>query len=224
MAQSLKKTYSPTRCVRLSKRFIRMCNQFRGADELTPDVQNAVNNVLQKESIFNAADENMDYAYDVAQLKDSALDNGVRDTAEASKKFDRDNPSSQVYSLIFPQHTLPIIDKHFKQQPAEVSKLTDRIRNLGPDHPIQQNASQLQQLAKESIDAIQALADAEGIRNSSQADLNAAKFELIKTYNNTILKSIQLFGKNITDKLFPNIKPNKKIETEIPSEDSVPVA
>jgi len=55
----------------------------------------------------------MHYAYDVAQLKDSALDNGVRDTAEASKKFDRDNPCSQVYSLIFPQHILPIINKHF---------------------------------------------------------------------------------------------------------------
>lgn len=210
MAQNLRARFSPARCVRLSKRFIRMCTQISGAEQLIPDVQNAIKDVQQKESLFNAADENVDYAYDITQLKDSNLDNAIRDTAEDCKRFDRNNLGSQVYSLIFPQNTLSIIDKNYKQEPAEVSKLISRIHNLGPDHTLQQNATRLQQLVKESEDAIKNFAETEKIKDSCQEDLNASKQKLIQVYNNTILKSIQLFGKNNTDKLFPSIKSKKK--------------
>lgn len=227
MAQNLRIRFSPARCVRLSKRFLRMCTQFSGASQLITEVQNTITDLQQKESLFNAADENVDYAYDIAQLKDSNLDNAVRDTAEECRKFDRNNLGSQVYSLIFPQNTFPIIDEYYKREPTEVLKLINRIHNLDPNHPLQQNTTLLQQLVKESEEAIQNLADAEKMMDSCQADLNAAKQKLIQTYNNTILKSIQLFGKNTTDKLFPRIKPNKKVKDEdnnIPAKDTVHVA
>jgi len=203
-----------------------MCTQISGAEQLIPDVQNAIKDVQQKESLFNAADESVDYAYDITQLKDSNLDNSIRDTAEDCKRFDRNNLGSQVYSLIFPQNTIPIIDEYYKHEPAEVRKLINRIRILGPDHPLLQNASRLQQLVKESEEAIHNLADAEEIMDSCQEDLNAAKQKLIQVYNNTILKSIQLFGKNNTDKLFPSIKSKKKMidqDSNTPAEETVPV-
>jgi hypothetical protein len=48
MAQSLEKTFSPGRCVRFSKRFIRLCTQVNGTQVLIPDVQNAINDVSRK--------------------------------------------------------------------------------------------------------------------------------------------------------------------------------
>ncbi len=209
MAQSLEMSFSPGRCVRYSKRFIRLCNQVNDAQQLIADVQNAINDVQQKESTFDASEDNVNYAYDTTQLRDNNLDNKVRDTAEDCKKTDRNNLQSQVFSMVFPRTVTSIINSNDQVQITEVLKIIDRIRNLGPDHPLQKSAAELQLLVDESKEAFKSLDEAKGIRNSSKADLDAAKFKLVQTYNNTILKSIQLFGRKTTDKLFPNIYPKK---------------
>jgi hypothetical protein len=94
-------------------------------------------------------------------------------------------------------------------QLTDTNKLIARIRNLGPDHPLQQNAVELQQLVDESEEAQKKLAEAKKIRDSCKTDLDVAKLKLVQTYNNTILKSKQLFGNKITDKIFPIINPKK---------------
>lgn len=205
MAQSLEMNFSPSRCLRYSKRFIRLCNQVNDAKQLIPDVQSGINDVQQKESIFNASEDNVDYAYDITQLRDDNLDNKIRDTAEDCKKIDRNNLQSQIYSIIFPQNISSIIKKNDQLQLTDVQKVIARIRNLGPDHPLQQNAAELQQLVDQSKEAFKSLEEAKEIRNSCKADLDAAKLKLVQTYNNTILKSKQLFGNKTTDKLFPTI-------------------
>jgi hypothetical protein len=209
MAQSLEKTFSPGRCVRFSKRFIRLCTQVNGTQVLIPDVQNAINDVQQKESMYNASDENVDYAFDITKQKDNDLDDKIRDTAEDCKKIDRKDLQSQTYSLIFPQNISSIINNNDRLQLTDTNKLIARIRNLGPDHPLQQNAVELQQLVDESEEAQKNLAEAKKIRDSCKTDLDVAKLKLVQTYNNTILKSKQLFGNKITDKIFPIINPKK---------------
>lgn len=225
MAQSLEMTFSPGRCVRFSKRFIRLCNQVKDAQQLVPDVQAAINDVQQKEATYNASEENVDYAYDITQQRDKNLDDKIRDTAEDCKKCDRNNLQSKTYSIIFPQTITSIIKNNDQLQITDTQKLIARIHSLGPDHPLQQNATELQQLVDESKEAFKNLDEAKESRNSCKADLDAAVFKLVQTYNNAILKSIQLFGRKNTDKLFPVIYPKKsdttKEETD-KNEDTVP--
>lgn len=225
MAQSLEKSFSPGRCVRFSKRFIRLCNQVKDAEQLVPDVQAAINDVQQKEAMYNASEENVDYAYDITQQKDNILDDKIRDTAEDCKKCDRKDLQSNTYSIIFPQTITSIVNNNDQLELTDVQKVIARIHNLGSDHPLQQNATELQQLVDESKEAFKNLDAAKEIRNKCKADLDAAKSKLVQTYNNMILKSIQLFGRKNTDKLFPVIYPKKgdtdKKETD-KTEDTVP--
>ena len=214
MAQSLEMTLSPGRCVRFSKRFIRLCTQVSGAEQLIPDVQEVINDVQQKEAMYIASEENVDYAYDITQQKDNNLDDKIRDISEECKKIDRNDLQSQIYSIIFPKTVSTIIRKNDKLQITDTLKLIDRIHTLAPDHPLQQSATELEKMVNESKEAFQNLGAAKEIRNSCKAELDAAKFKLVQTYNNTILKSKQLFGKKITDKLFPTINPKKGNDTK----------
>jgi hypothetical protein len=206
MAQSLIEDFSPAKCESAAERFLHLSTQISGAEVVTTPVKNALAELQAKSVIFKAAVKTRMFAYDLAQLADSNQDNCIRDTGEACKKYDRDNFGSKVYALVFPQNTTPVIETNFFDEPAEIRKAIDRIRSLGPDHQLFTCAAQLDQFATASETAITNFKVALSKEASCQVELSIAKFNLIRTYNNTILQAQQLFGRKNANKLFPQVR------------------
>jgi hypothetical protein len=205
MAQSLLESFSAERCIHFAKRHIRLSKQIPGAQALNTNVETVMKDVQQKCTAHENALEEKAFAYDLTVFKDVSLDNGVRDAANACKKYDRDNLGSQTFDLVFQNNITPIIETHHLKEPEEVRKVIDRINNLGPNHPLKVQADQLLVHVTESEDSITKYNDALKKVASCEVDLSMARFNLVRTYNNTILDAIKMFGRKNTNRLFPQI-------------------
>lgn len=219
MAQSLMEYFSARRCVLYSRRHIRLTKQLPGAHVLGDTFENEVKSIGQLILALDCAEEERAYAYDLTVFKDVALDNVIRDAANACKKFDRDNLGANTFAQIFPENTSSIITTHHLKEPSEVRKVIARIATLGIDHPLKKNADDLLASVTDSEEAIKNYYEAVQKVAKCQVDLNMAKFNLIRTYNNRILDATKIFGRKNVNKLFPQIGGLSDDETDDESSD-----
>jgi len=223
MAQSLLESFSAQRCVMYAKRHIRLTKQIPGAHSLSLTFDNDLNNVQQLITALNVAFEEKTYIYDLTVFKDVTLDNCIRDTANACKKFDRDNLGANTFNQVFPDTTMAVITTHHLKEPAEVRKVISRINNLGPDHILKKWADELLVCVTDSEETVTKYYEAIQKVANCQVDLTMAKFNLVRAYNSRILDAIKLFGRKNVNKLFPQVRDSSSDETdeEIPEEDAV---
>lgn len=206
MAQSLIEDFSPAKCESAVERFLHLSTQIPGTEVVTGTVKSALDELQAKSDALKNAIKVKKFAYDLTQLADINQDNCIRDTGDACKKCDRDTFGSKVFALIFPQNTTPVIETNFLDEPAEIRKVIDRIRSLGPDHQLSSWAQKLDQCVTASETAITNFKAALTKEASCRTDLSIAKFNLIRAYNNTILQAQQLFGRKNANKLFPQVR------------------
>lgn len=225
MTQSLLPTVSAKKGSKIAKRAVRLFSQVPGINNaLSSNLEAANKDVITKMTAFELANDDKDHRYDMVQFRDAELDNAVRDAAEACKKYDRNFLGSNVFLTVFPKNITPIIETYFLNEPAEVKKVISRVQNLGPDHPLRNLADVLSNALALSEQAIKELNDSISKAAVCQVDLEISKNNLVKTYNNTILDAIKLYGRKGANKLFPQIRSSSisdEDEEDVPDEKNV---
>jgi hypothetical protein len=210
MAQFLYDRHSTNVHLNIVNRHIRLARQIKGAEELVTAIEPSCKDLAAKVANTSIATAETEYKRDLVFLKDTSLDDKVRDVNDSSKKYDRDFPGLSVNNLLFPDGTTPIIYAPFESEPSLVENLILGIQSLGQDHPLTLHIAPLQAAIDESKAAIGELGAAIKAEKTAEALEAIAKLNLTRQYEQNIYTASSKFGKAFATRLFPVIKTQAK--------------
>lgn len=206
MAQFLKDNHSANVHQNIVRRCLRLCRQVKNADEFATALEPFFDDFKAKRAALIAARENTENLYDSKVLADTNLGDKLQDLSEDCKKYDRNNPGSELLPLLFPNGVSRIMAVSYDNEPAEVEKIILKINDLGAEHPIAAHVPVLQESVNTCKAAIDANNTAKNAFDQAKTLLNIAKGNLNKQYEKTIYAASGKFGKKYAERLFPAIK------------------
>ena len=221
MAQFLYERHSINVHLSTVKRHMRLARQIKGAEDLASTIEPMYTDLLTKSQVRLSASENTEICRDTLALKDTLLDDKVRDLNEACKKHDRDNPGLPVIKLIFPEVLSSIVYAPLEEEPAVVEKIIIRIQQLGNEHVLASHIPLLQAAITDTKAAIEALHLAIQAEATASAFEAIAKLNLTRQYEQNIYAASSKFGKAFANRLFPaiNLPVKSKNDSEAASEE-----
>lgn len=215
MAQRLTENHSNKVHKTTVKRHIRLNRQVKGADVFAAAIEPAYNAFIEAGKTCEEMEENTGFKRDTAILKDSMLDDQVRNAYDACQRYDRDNPGRPTTPLVFPKPPSTLIYASLETEPKEVTDLVARIKALGETHPLANQIAPLEQAVAECKAALSELTDAITDEGTAKTTLIIAKMNLRRQYEQNIYNAASTFGKEYSERLFPAIaKPSKKAAKE----------
>jgi hypothetical protein len=215
MAQMLSEKYSVNVHLNTVKRHIRLSRQIPGAEPLITAIEPFYTDLQAKAAANYSAKEDCEIKRDMLALKDTMLDDKVRDLSEACKKYDRDNPGSLVTSLLFPEGVSQVIFAPVESETTEVGKLIVGLQNLGREHALSTHMIPLQTAVGAVKTAIAELYTAIEAQKTAEASESISKVKLSRQYEQNFYAAGSKFGKAYASRLFPALrKPSKKDEED----------
>lgn len=212
MAQFLYGRHSAKVHLNAAKRHIRLARQIKGAEEFANAIEPTYNELLTKVTASKLTTEECESKRDTVILKDSILDDKVRDVMEASKKFDRDYPGMATNVLLFPNGISSVIYAPTESEPTLADQIIIGIQSLGEGHTLAAFISPLQTAIDECKTAIAELHTAIEAEKTAEAFKSIAKLNLTRQYEQNIHSAGLKFGKQFINRLFPVIYTSKKLE------------
>lgn len=106
-------------------------------------LSSACNELTEKAAATTLATENCEIKRDLVILMDSILDNKLRDVSEGGKKYERDNPGTDLTTLLILNGLSSMIYAPLASEPTEVDKIVLALLSLGSDHPMTAHISPL---------------------------------------------------------------------------------
>jgi hypothetical protein len=212
MAQLLYERHSINVHLNVVKRHIRLARQVKGAEDLANAIEPSYNDLTVKVAASKLATEEGQNKRDTVILKDSILDDKVRDVMEASKKFDRDYPGMATNALLFPNGISSVIYAPTESEPTLVDQIIIGIQSLGEGHELAAFISPLQTAVDECKTAIAELHTAIEAEKTAEAFEAIAKLNLTRQYEQNIHTAGLKFGKQFSDRLFPVIHATQKLD------------
>jgi hypothetical protein len=167
---------------------------------------------LSKVATSKLATEECQNKRDTVILKDSILDDKVRDVMEACKKFDRDNPGMAITLMLFPDGISSVIYAPTESEPTLADKIIIGIQSLGDGHQLSSLISPLQTAIDECKTTIAELHAAIESEKTAEAFESIAKLNLTRQYEQNIYSAGLKFGKQFSDRLFPVIHVTQKLD------------
>jgi len=221
MARMLNTRMSSESILNNANRHQRLCKQVVGAEQLASTIQRPIDVLKAKHQISIDAYEDKGAAYDNMVLKDTLLDDVVRDISDAAKQYDRKNVGRAIYTVLFPDgKTTSITNVSLSKEPDLADKLLLRFDNFEEGNSMLEHKAPLAEAIAEARTAITAYNLA--ITNEQKAlEVEAsAKDDVIRQYEFNYLDAAKLFGKKYANRLFPKTPKAKKKEVveEAPTE------
>ena len=214
MAQFLYERHSINVHLNATKRHIRLARQVKGAEELATAIEPSYNELTKKVAASKLATEECQNKRDIVTLRDTLLDDKVRDVMEASKKFDRDNPGMNTNALLFPNGISNVIYAPTESEPTLVNQIIIGIQSLGEGHLLATFIPPLQTAVDECKTAIAELHTAIDDEKTAETLVSIAKSNLTRQYEQNIYAANSKFGKHFSDRLFPVIHANQKSDDQ----------
>lgn len=213
MARMLNARMSSESILNNAIRHQRLCKQVSGAEKFATAIQTPIDKLKEKHAISLTALEDKGSAYDNMVLKDSILDDIIRNISDSARQYDRKNVGRAIYTSLFPDgKTTSITNVSFSKEPIEADKLLSRFDkfeegNIMLDHKAPLAAAIAE--ARTVISAYNTAIDKEKMALEAEA---SAQDDVIKQYEFNYLDAAKLFGKKYTNRLFPKAPKYKKKE------------
>lgn len=215
MAQKLTENHSNKVHKTTAKRHMRLGRQVKGADVFAAAIETPYNAFVAAGKAYEDAEENTGFKRDTAILKDSMLDDQVRNAHDACQRYDRDHPGLPITPLVFPKPPSTLIYASLETEPKEVTDLVARIKALGETHPLASQVEPLEQAVAECKAALAELTAAITDEGAAKTTLKITRMNLARQYEQNIYNAAATFGKEYSERLFPAIaKPSKKAAKE----------
>ncbi len=196
-----------------AKRHQRLCMQVVGAENLATAMQSFIDNLIEKCAISHSALEDKGTAYDNMVLKDTILDDVVRDVSDAAKQYDRKNIGRGIYTTLFPDgKTLSIIRASMTKEPDLAEQLLQRFSNFEEGNSMLELKATLTKAITDARRAISAYGQAITDEKKALTDEAMAQEDVVRQYEFNYLDAAKLFGKKYANRLFPKTPRIKKEE------------
>jgi hypothetical protein len=213
MARMLNTRMSSESILNNAGRHQRLCKQVVGAEQLATAIQPVVDKLKEKHVLSLTALDDKGTAYDNVVLKDTILDDVIRDISDAAKQYDRKNVGRGIYTSLFPDgKTTSITNVSYSQEPIETDKFLSRFDKFEEGNSLLAH--------KEPLTA--AIADLRTMLSAYELAINKEKMALevessaqddvIRQYEFNYLDAAKLFGKKYANRLFPKTPKYKKKE------------
>tara|TARA_R110001583_G_scaffold25760_6_gene93089 strand:+ start:3209 stop:3874 length:666 start_codon:yes stop_codon:yes gene_type:complete len=190
-----------------------LCKQVPGAEHLATAIQPVINNLKEKKSLSLTALEDKGTAYDNMVLKDTILDDVVRDISDAAKQYDRKNIGRGIYTSLFPDgKTTSITNVSYSQEPIEADKFLSRFDKFEEGNSLLAHKAPLTAAIADARTMISAYVLAIDKEKMALEIESSAQDDVIRQYEFNYLDAAKLFGKKYANRLFPKTPKYKKIE------------
>ena len=213
MARMLSTRMSSESILSNAKRHQSLCKQVVGAENLAAAIQSFIDNLIEKRVISMAALEDKGTAYDNVVLKDSILDDVVRDISDAAKQYDRKNVGRGIYTTLFPDgKTTSITNVSLSEEPIEADKLLSRFDKFEEGNSLLAHKAPLTAAIADlrtMLSVYELAIDKEKMALEVEA---SAQDDVIRQYEFNYLDAAKLFGKKYANRLFPKTPKYKKKE------------
>jgi hypothetical protein len=191
----------------------RLCNQIPGAEQFATAMQPVIDKLKEKHQISTDACDDKSAAYDNMVLKDTILDDVVRDVSDAAKQYDRKNMGRGIYTTLFPDgKTLSIIKAPMTKEPDLAEQLLQRFSNFEEGNSMLELKFTLTTAIADARTAITAYGQSITDEKKALADEAMAQDDVVRQYEFNYLDAAKLFGKKYTNRLFPKTPRTKKEE------------
>ena len=173
---------------------------------------------FKKEQYEKAAEITEDAADDIVLAK-GELGNCIRDVFDACKKFERGSGNGSILNRVFPDGTFSeMVNSTHQKIHKEAKDMVTRILSLGSRHEINPFALLLNEKIA-ALDAVIATHTAsEQIEQTASAEMEIAKANLVKLYEDNYLDARRKLGRVAAEKIFPALtnKPKPKNDGDTP--------
>jgi hypothetical protein len=210
LPQSLRPETSVEKNQLNGERHISLCEQVPGAEQLVNWISPYLISLEERIANYKKAEKESLKASDKLIYNTSLLKNQLRSASDKVKEYDRDNPGSNLMSVIFPDNLTPLIVTNPVDTPKEVTKTVTKIQSLGIEHPLYGVAAKITEKVDLCNESITKCKDADEKLKVAEAELDVAHLAFIKQYGINILEAKKLFGKDFSEQLFPKIVQTKK--------------
>jgi hypothetical protein len=225
MAALLQDRMSSEAHITYAERHVRLCQQTNGAESLVSTIQPKIEQLENQVKIRNQKVKARYAAYDAIVLKDSILDDSIKNLADSTRQYDRSNPGRPVFNQLFPDgKPSSITDASYKKEVEKSDQLLLRLQSLGEGHSLLSHVEFLKNAIAASREAIASHQTAVNEERVAIANEEMAQAELRKQYEFNSLDATKLFGKAYANRLFPKFTNNKKkVEVEVKVETEAPI-
>lgn len=215
---------SPARVEDATERHMRLCSQVKGGDKYRSLILPFYNDMVESRSSLDSLKKQVVASQDTIILRDSFLDDLIRDAQGRVKEFDRKNPGSNLLSLIFPGGIItPVITMPYHDEPATAHGIAMKIRSLGETHTLYPLAAEIDEAVEDCNLALKAEEGAIRAEGEGNIQLTLTKIKLVRQYNNNYFIAGNDVDKNYAEKLFPKLRNTGKKEDDTDPGDSKPV-
>ncbi len=211
MARMLNTRMSSESILNNAIRHQRLCKQVVGAEHLATAIQIVIDKLKGKHSISLTALEDKGAAYDNVVLKDTILDDVIRDISDAAKQYDRKNIGRGIYTNLFPNgKTTSITNVSYSQEPIEADKFLSRFDKFEEGNSLLAHKAPLTAAITDLRTMISAYKLAIDNEQMALEVESSAQDDVIRQYEFNYLDAAKLFGKKYTNRLFPKTPKSKK--------------
>ena len=195
------------------KRHQSLCKQVPGAEKFATAIQPVVDKLKEKHQISVNAFDDKGAAYDNVVLKDTMLDDVIRDISDAAKQYDRKNVGRGIYTDLFPDgKTTTITNASLGKEPDKADQLLQRFNIFEEGNPMLTQMAPLTTAIADTRTALTAYQQAITDEKKALADEAMAQEDVIRQYEFNFLDASKLFGKRYANRLFPKTPKPKKEE------------
>jgi hypothetical protein len=191
-------------------RHIRLCAQTKGAKKYEDIIKPLYTEFQTKMMAYRAAQRTSSATLDTIKLKNSVLDDTLRDAQGRVKEYDRNNPGSNQLSVIFPEGVSAIVTMPDKDEPAAAEAIAKKIVSLGQQNELFPLVAKIEAAVRECQQSFEQQLVAQKAEGDANTDLVITKLKLVRQYNANYFLAASDVDKAYAEKLFPDIRPSKK--------------
>lgn len=216
MAQMLQDSFSSERHLNVVDRHIRLDLRTASAAFLVQDIKPVAGILREAIDATKEKEKEQLYAYDAVVFCDGLLDNEAENIFEACCKYDRESGSAPILKQVFPTGRLgDIKNAPLMQEPKYAQELLERLKALGPSHPLATFIPALQEKIAASESAVAAYDALAKEVATLVVQEEIAQRKVRDQYQLNYLHAQEKLGKAIAEMLFPVItKGSKPAETQ----------
>jgi hypothetical protein len=201
----------------MARRHIRLCGKIKDASQYSEQMQPKLEALRQKESDRKAAEEQCKDVLDDITLKETSIDNMIRDLYELVNIHGR-HSITQFMPVLFPNSTfseiimLPLSDKLLK-----TTQVIEKLKSLGETTEVSSYIGNFTQASDEIHEAISEHRVADDNYSRRQAEEELARNAVRTQYENNYFDARKNLSKHRAEMPFPQItnKPKKHTSVEI---------
>jgi len=197
-----------------AERHLRLCTQSKNGAKYADLIKLFYNDFEDKRDVYKKAVKNTTFALDSTKLRDTELDDVLRDVNGRAKEYDRNNPGSNVESLLFPEGLTEVVNITDKAEPEAARGIAKKITSLGAEHPLNSFVSLIETAIQASELAFEELVTVSKAEGNANTDFVISKLKLVKQYNASYFVAANDFGKSFAEKLYPKLHTEKKEKPE----------